>query len=309
MNHVLFKQVVPKDRLEHHINKEQIISPKNSIDAMYKDLITHRKSLVESIFQEYQFAGMISLNVFEIRNFPQEFNGKTKFLEQLKRKLKTSNVLNTSMKPEIDKVPQIDLIQEIENGLRIQWISGVRVEVADGYGIITRIDTRRVTTIIRFGSPLFIEVRAGYKASTTYLKLIQGLVSDDVKPLEFEKVPLTKVTEKETEEIARILKAGLLEGEHLGSNGIGRYAVSADRDTKDLRDLEEYKQSYMTKQYLAQTLNVYYEEQDSGYSTNVKFKVNMNGGFQFKTKVSEKIIKRIFDVFAEVRYKQVVTVE
>jgi len=38
-------------------------------------------------------------------------------------------------------------------------------------------------------------------------------------------LPLTKLSESEAEEVARILEAGLLEGEHLGSNGIGKYAV------------------------------------------------------------------------------------
>jgi hypothetical protein len=305
MNRVLFKKVVPKDRLEHHIEKEKVASPRNNIDQMYNNLYKEKKTLTESIYDEYKYAGMTSLNIFEIIDFPQKLNNKKKFLDHVKKKLGiNTKLLNVQLMPKITDVPQISYIEEIDNGFRIQWISGITVEATNGYGIISRVDTKLVTTIIRFGSPIFIEVRAGFKNSSTYLNLIKFLVSDDHNPVDFDKIPLTRVTEKEAEEIAKILKAGLLEGEHLGSNGIGRYAVSADKDTKDLRDLPEYKERYMGKQYLAQTLNVFYEEKESGYSTNVKFKINMNGGFEFKSKVSEKIIKRIFDVFAEVRYKK-----
>lgn len=305
MNKVVFKKVVPKDRLEHHITKENISSNMNNIEQMYKDLLESKKELTETIYEEYKYAGKTSLNIFEIIDFPQKMNNKKRFLDHVKKKLGiNTSILGVPLMPKITETPQINFIEEVANGYRIQWISGTPVEAVNGYEVISRIDTKLVTTIIRFGSPIFIEVRAGYKNSSTYINLIKFLVSDDGNPVNFEKIPLTKVTEKEAEEIATKLKAGLLEGEHLGSNGIGRYAVSADRDTPDLRELSEYKERYMGKQYLAQTLNVFYEEKDSGYSTNVKFRINMNGGFEFKSKVSEKIIKRIFDVFAEVRYKK-----
>lgn len=270
MNRVLFKKVVAKDRLVHHIEKEKIPSNKNNIDTMYNDLLNANRSLTEDIYNEYKYAGKTSLNIFEIIDFPPKLNNKTRFLNHLKKKLGiNTTIVDVPLMPTITETPQVNLIEEVENGYRIQWVSGKRVGASNGYEVLSRLDTKFVTTIIRFGSPIFIEIRAGFKISTTYLNLIKFLISEDDSSVEFEKIPLTKVTEKEAERIAEILDAGLLEGEHLGSIGIGRYAVSADRDTNDLRDLDEYKQCYMGKQYLAQTLNVLYE-------TYVKFRINMN---------------------------------
>ncbi|MFS0688982.1 hypothetical protein AB1K89_07050 [Sporosarcina sp. 179-K 8C2 HS] len=302
---VIFKKKVAKDRLVHHIEKEKITCSKNNIEEMYVALLEKDKTLVQELFDEYQYAGKTSVNIFEIAGFPQKLNNKRNFLSHIQKKLGVTNILNRKLLPSISEVPQINLVEEIKNGIRIQWVHGINVENTDGYKVISRIDLRFVTTIITFGSPVFVEVRAGYKNSVTYINLLRFLISNDESPVDLTRIPLTKVTEREAEEIADILEAGLLEGEHLGSNGIGKYAISADPDTKDLRDLDEYKKGYMGKKYLAQTLNVFYEDAESGYKTNVKFRINMNGGFEFKSKVSEKIIKRIFDVFAEVRYKQV----
>lgn len=271
---------------------------------MYEALLSKSKSLVEGIYEEYRFSGITSLNIFEIVGFPEKLNNKKSFLIHLKKKLgKVNNILDKQLNPPISEIPQIHFIKETEKGYLIQWIYGEVVENTDGYNIISRMDSRYVTTKVDFGSPVFIEIRAGYKPAVKYIKLYSELLSDNEHPVELIRLPLTKLSELEAEEVARILKAGLLEGEHLGSNGIGKYAISADRDTKDLRELDEYKKSYMGKKYLSQTLNIEYEETDTGYATEVKFRINMNGGFEFKTKVSERIIKRIFDVFAEVRYK------
>lgn len=302
---MIFKKQVPKDRLVHHVEKENIDCNKNNMDEMYEALCDRKKQLVENIFNEYKYAGKTSMNIFEIVGFPKHLNNKKNFLLQLQKKLGIQkNILNVQLKPNISDVPQINLIENTQNGYRIQWVQGHMVESSNGYETISRMDARYVTTIISFGTPLFIEIRAGYKPSSTYIKLISQLISEDDNIVELTKLPLTKLTELEAKEVADKLKAGLREGEHLGSNGIGRYAISADKETNDLRELDEYKNNYMRKQYLSQTLNVRYEEKDSGYVTNVKFQIKMNGGFEFKTKVSEKIIRRIFDVFAEVRYKK-----
>ena len=304
MNKLLFEKKVPKDRLLHHVKRENLECNKNNMAEMYEALLSKSKSLVEGIYEEYRFSGITSLNIFEIVGFPEKLNNKKSFLIHLKKKLgKVNNILDKQLNPPISEIPQIHFIKETEKGYLIQWIYGEVVENTDGYNIISRMDSRYVTTKVDFGSPVFIEIRAGYKPAVKYIKLYSELLSDNEHPVELIRLPLTKLSELEAEEVARILKAGLLEGEHLGSNGIGKYAISADRDTKDLRELDEYKKSYMGKKYLSQTLNIEYEETDTGYATEVKFRINMNGGFEFKTKVSERIIKRIFDVFAEVRYK------
>jgi len=286
------------------VKRENLECNKNNMAEMYEALLSKSKSLVEGIYEEYRFSGITSLNIFEIVGFPEKLNNKKSFLIHLKKKLgKVNNILDKQLNPPISEIPQIHFIKETEKGYLIQWIYGEVVENTDGYNIISRMDSRYVTTKVDFGSPVFIEIRAGYKPAVKYIKLYSELLSDNEHPVELIRLPLTKLSELEAEEVARILKAGLLEGEHLGSNGIGKYAISADRDTKDLRELDEYKKSYMGKKYLSQTLNIEYEETDTGYATEVKFRINMNGGFEFKTKVSERIIKRIFDVFAEVRYK------
>ncbi|RHW38690.1 hypothetical protein D1B33_07400 [Lysinibacillus yapensis] len=305
MNKYIFNKKVPKDRLVHHVKHENIQCNKNNMDEMYDALYKEKKHVLEDVFRQYKYAGATSLNIYEIVGFPQNLNNKKSFLAHIKEKLGLkTNILNKTLNPGISEVPQIYLIEENEKGFLIQWVYGVEVINSNGYEIISRIDARYVTTIVSFGNPVFIEVRAGYKNAVKYIKLFQELLSENEHPVELIRLPLTKLSESEAEDVAKILKAGLLEGEHLGSNGIGKYAVSASPDTKDLRELEEYKNSFMGKQYLSQTLNVHYEEIDTGYSTEVKFRINMNGGFEFKTKVSERIIKRIFDVFAEVRYRK-----
>lgn len=309
MNKYIFNKKVPRDRLVHHVKHENIQCNKTNMDEMYDALYKEKHQIVKDIYNDYKYAGATSLNIYEIVGFPQNLNNKKSFLTHIKRKLGiNTNITNTSLNPRLTEEPQIYLIEEIENGYLIQWVYGVEVTNTNGYDIITRVDSRYVTTKVMFGSPVFIEVRAGYKQSVKYIKLFQDLLSENDQQVVLTRLPLTKLSESEAEEVARILEAGLLEGEHLGSNGIGKYAVSASPDTKDLRELDEYKESYMSKKFLSQTLNVHYEETDTGYSTEVKFRINMNGGFEFKTKVSERIIKRIFDVFAEVRYRNNIAV-
>nr|WP_207192587.1 hypothetical protein [Bacillus sp. TH13] len=310
VNRLRFKNVVARDRLLYHVEELGVECNKRSMDDMYEKLSEVNLPLVKSVYKEYEFAGKTSLNIFEILDFPSNLNNKKAFLNHVKKKLGiNTNILNVHLRPAINEQPKVNYIEEFENGYRIEWVSGTYKESTNGYEIINRLDTKYVTTIVRLGSPVFIEIRAGYTFALSYLKLFKSFLSESELPVEFQHIPLTKVTEAEAILIAETLKAGLLEGEHLGSNGIGKYAVSADRDTSDLRKLPEYQSNFVGKRYLAQTLNVPYRDEDTGYVTSIKFKISMNGGFEFKTKVNEKIIRRIFDVFAEVRYKKVASGE
>ncbi|AJI23062.1 hypothetical protein H8R29_11440 [Priestia megaterium] len=306
MNSLQFQKVVARDRVIHEVEKLDVECKKNdSMDTIFKILMEENSKVAEEIFEEYKLAGKTSLNVFEVTDYPQHLNSKKSLTAHIQKKLGIqTKVLDVKLNPQLTPEPQIYHVEEIEEGLRIIWVSGEEKTYENYYEYTTIVRPKYVVSIIRLGSPVFIEVRAGYTDSLAYFNLFKILLSSDNRPLDINHLPLTKVTEKEAEEIAEKLKAGLLEGEHLGSNGIGKYSISADRDTKDLRQVDEYTQNYSGKKYLAQTLNVYYEDMDSGYKTYVKFRLSMNGGFQFKTKVSEKIIKRIFDVFTEVRYKQ-----
>lgn len=303
LNPLHFKKVVPKDRIQHHITKENIPVSNNSYDGMYDALVEHKAKLAEEIYREYEFGGKTSLNIFEIIDFPKNLNRKKSLVNHIKGKLGiNTKIVDVPLKPPISKEPQIHLIKELDNALLIQWVSGVIKEEWDGYSVIQRLDPKYVTTIVRFGSPNFIEVRAGFNTTLQYLKIFKQLLSNDENPSDIEWVPLTKLTETEAEKVAEILGAGLLDAEHLGSGGIGKYAVTVGPDDDDLRKVDEYNKQFSGKKYLSQVLRVNYKDVATGYETKVKFRINMNGGFEFKSKVSEKIIKRIMDVFVEVRY-------
>lgn len=305
MNKITFKNRVPKDKLVFHIKKENVICNKTSMFEMFDAMHKEKPQVLKDIYEDYRFSGITCMNVFEIVGFPQTLNNKKSFLAHIQKKLGIpTSILNVTLAPPISEKPQINLIQETESGFIIQWVYGVEVENLDGYNnIISRIEHRYVVTKVMLGSPIFIEVRTGYKISRKYLTLFAELLSHNEHPIELIDLSLTRLSEAEAVDVAERLNAGLLEGEHLGNNGIGRYAISADRDTKDLRKLDEYNQRYRGLKCLSQTLNFSYEEKETGYKTNVKFIINMNGGFEFKTKVSEQIMKRVFDVFVEVRYK------
>lgn len=306
MNELTFLKVVPKDRLAFHVEKEGM-EPKGTQQELYENLIHKNNQVAEDVYSEYEFAGKTSLNLFEIKDFPQTLNNKKKYMEHVKSKLGINTRIDgVILRPTLSTNPKVHLIKETSDGYMIQWVEGqVKKHLGSDYTVKTEMEPKFTTTFIHFGSPIFIEVRAGYKMAISHLKMLQLFLSNkEAEPLEFTWIPVTKVSEIEAAEIGSILDAGLVEGEHLGSNGIGRYVVSADRNTEDLRNLKEYQDNYSHKKYLAQTLNVKYEDPDLGYKTTIKFRISMYGGFEFKTKVSEKIIKRIFDVFLEVRYKK-----
>ncbi|AET59600.1 hypothetical protein HPL003_14245 [Paenibacillus terrae HPL-003] len=111
-----------------------------------------------------------------------------------------------------------------------------------------------------------------------------------------------RVTEAEAEKIASRLRAGLTESEIIGDGCIGKFSVCAAPDIVDLKQQKQYLEMVEGRPYLAQVFHVDYDELDTGYSTKVKFRIHHKGGFEFKSKVSERIIRRILDVFIEVRY-------
>jgi len=305
MNVLQFKRVVPKDRITHHIERENIECVKDT-DAMLEALIKERKMLAGQVYSEYKYAGRTSVNIFEATNFPQEFNSRDSFLLHLKNRLGIdTQIVGVEFRPEIQETPQVNLIEMLDDGsLLIQWISGHNRPELDGYGIVERLVPKLETMIIRFGNPVFVELRSSYNQRRTYLTLFASFLAkneESAVPI-IEWLPITKVTEAEAEQIANKLNAGLLESEHLGDGCIGKLALSAAPGIDNLKEQKQYNDMVNGKPYLAQVFHVDYSESDSGYTTKVKFRVNHKGGFEFKSKVSERIIKRILDVFVEVRY-------
>jgi hypothetical protein len=307
-----FKRVVAKDRLQHQVTQDKIDCKHSSMDEMYEALCKQSKRKAEFVFADYQFAGKTSVNIFEAINFPKELNNKQAFLKRIKHSIGISDniAMGMPLKPKITEVPQINLIKDIGDDLLIQWVSGKPRLERDNYGIVERLVPEFETMIVRFGTPFFVQLRSGFTYCRRYLSLLESYLSNEKSQvIKNEWLPLTKVTEKEAEEIAKILNAGLLESEHLGEGCIGKFSVSAAPDIEDLKLQQQYKDMVLGKAYVAQTMSIDYLEVDTGYSTKVKFRINHNGGFEFKSKVSEKIISRIIDVFVEVRYLQKVSGE
>ncbi|MEW9702841.1 hypothetical protein [Paenibacillus sp. SI8] len=312
MNILQFKRVVPKDRLVHVVESEKIECSKE-MDAMFESLVEQRLAVASSVFDEYKYAGSTAVNIFEAINFPSQLNNMASFITQLKSYLRIdTQIVGIEFRPQIQETPQINLIEEIsDNSLLIQWVSGRKRPELDGYGIVERLVPKLETMIIRFGSPVFVELRSSYNQRNTYLGLLASLLSQDEHStgLNIEWVPITKVTEDEAEQIAAKLKAGLLESEHLGEGCIGKYGFTAAPGIENLKDQKQFQDFITGKPYLAQVFHVDYVEAETGYTTKVKFKINHKGGFEFKSKVSERIIKRILDVFVEVRYHKVASGE
>ncbi|OMF32305.1 hypothetical protein [Paenibacillus peoriae] len=303
-NIVDFKKKVPSDRVKYVIDKEEIDCKKTSIDVMFKGLEEKQPQTLEDIYAQYQYAGKTAVNIFECVEFPSTLNTKENFLVHLKAKLnKETGMFSRDFRPEITTVPRINRVEDLGDAVLLQWVSGESKEVRDGYNIVQRISPTFEYMMIRFGNPVFIELRCGYSTHRKYKDAFKDLLSSDAAdapPIVW--MPVTKVTEAEAEKISEKLNAGLVESEVVGEGCIGRLSVLAAPGIEDLKQQEQYKDMVAGRQYLAQVFHIDYTETDTGYSTKVKFRINLKGGFEFKSKVSERIIRRILDVFVEVRY-------
>lgn len=305
MNYIRLKNHVSKDRLIHHVEKEKLDAPKNKMLEMIKKIGEEKPALLEDLYSEYEHAGKISINVFELIDYPEVLKNKQSFLSHIKNKLSIeTKIVGVNFNWDLSPDPQIRNIKEIKDGFIIEWVEGIEKDTdpVGSYEPEITLQPKFTTMTIHIASPLFIEIRAGYNPSRKFLKVLKKLLSNNEQAVEFKDIPLTKVSESEAKQIATILDAGLLDAEHLGNGGIGRYSVSAAPEIRCLRDVKEYNDNFSGKQYLTQTLRIDYKDTVTGYTTVVKFKLNMNGGFEFKSRVSEKIINSIFDVFYKVRY-------
>lgn len=304
INKLQFINSVPSDRLKHTIDTEKIECAKSSIELMFDGLQTKKPEIVNDIYSQYRYAGKTAVNIFEAIDFPESFNSKEALLIQLKRKLKLGSIVSgKELRPKLEVTPQINLIEDLGEAVLLQWVSGEKKTIYEGYDPVDRIFPSFEYMLIRFGNPVFIELRSSFSTHRRFLDAFEKLLEDsEGNGPKLNWLPVTKVTEAEAEEISRRLEAGLLESEVIGEGCIGKLSVCAAPGIDDLKKQKQYNEMVAGRQYLAQVFHVNYQETDTGYSTKVKFRINHNGGFEFKSKVSERIIRRILDVFVEVRY-------
>ncbi|SMG56467.1 hypothetical protein [Paenibacillus aquistagni] len=304
VNRLEFERVVKRDRIVHAIDTEKVKCDKTSIQTMYKDLNEKKPDVLKRLYSEYKYAGKTAVNIFEAPDFPFELNNKDAFLKHIKGKLGiNSRVTGIEFRPVLSLMPKINFVDDLGDAILIQWVSGEPKVGWSGYEVVEQIKPSFEIMLIRFGSPVFVEVRSGYTNSRKFLNHFEQLISTDERGIiSINWLPVTQVTEKEAEKIASILNAGLLESEVIGEGCIGRLSLSAAPGIEDLNEQQQYRDMVSGRAYLSQVFHVNYQELDTGYSTKVKFRINHKGGFEFKNKVSERIIRRILDVFVEVRY-------
>ncbi|OWA36786.1 hypothetical protein B9G55_01520 [Saccharibacillus sp. O16] len=304
INELEFLNAVPADRLRHTVEKEELECGKLKSAEMFEELLRVKPTLTEDLFLQYKYAGKTAVNIFENTDFPEALNDKSDFLLHIKRKLVLGTaIVGRQFRPEITDSPQLNFIDDLGDALLLQWVSGEKKLAWDGYETIERMHPNFEYMMIRFGSPTFVELRCGYSMHKKYKNSLEELLSvsaDESVSLNW--LPVTKVTEKEAEEISNRLNAGLIESEVTGDGCIGRLSLCAAPGIDDLKKENQYNEMVAGRQYLAQVFTINYREEDTGYSTLVKFKINHKGGFEFKSKVSERIIRNILDVFIDVRY-------
>ncbi|MFJ7941142.1 hypothetical protein ACIQYG_22005 [Peribacillus sp. NPDC096622] len=307
MNVLDFRRLVDKSYVITRLKGTDIEKGSNvAMDDLYGILKDKNDQLLSELEEQYGFAGKTSLNIFEGVGFPESSKKNENFKKLLKDFINSTTPgiikddlpLNKELHPPLGVQPVINLIKEREDGYLIQFVHGIPKQVVDGWTVRTIMKPQLETVIVRLTSPVFVEVRSGFRQCNQYLSLIQTIVG--CKPGEIEWIPLTKLTEKEAERIAELLDAGLVEAEHLGTGIYGKKTVSAAEGI-NLRNEDEYREDFHGLSYLSQTMNVKYTD-TSGYIANISFKVQMNGGFQFLSKVNESIITTVIDAFVQVRY-------
>jgi hypothetical protein len=308
MNVLDFKRLVDKTYVTARLKGTENEKEANlGMEDLYSLLKEKDTKLLSELENQYGFAGKTSLNIFEGAGFPEDAKKNDNFKRDLKEfiNLTTPGVLKSNelpldknLHPPLGVQPVINLVKEREDGYLIQFVHGIPSQVVDGWSVRPIVRPHLETVIVRLTDPVFVEVRSGFRQCNQYLSLIQNIVG--CKPGEIEWIPLTKLTENEAERIAELLDAGLVEAEHLGTGIYGKKTVSAAEGV-NLRDEEEYKEDFEGLSYLSQTMNVKYTDHN-GYTGNISFKVQMNGGFQFLSKVNESIITTVIDAFVQVRY-------
>jgi len=303
-----FEKSVPRKLVEFYLNNMEIEADKRSIVSMYTSLNEQSPEIVNLLFSEYCYAGRTAVNIFEEITLPSGFLSKSKLITVLRKELGRQNIFNAEFRPPLTEEPQINWVEDRGETILIQFVSkGRNRRIRNGYEIIDVASINFEFAIVHFVGPTIIELRCAYNQHTKYLARFEELFQrefESEKNKTFEWIPITKVTNAEAEKIAGILSAGLVEADHKDDGIYDRHLVTASPQVRDLREQQEYIQQFKNKMLLSQVLVIDYEEKTAygSYKTEIKFKINLNTGFQFLSKVSEAVIDYVMGVFLDVRY-------
>ncbi|MCU7195563.1 hypothetical protein [Turicibacter sanguinis] len=303
-----FESCVPKPLLMFYLKQLKIETDKRSIESIYNALTEFSPQLVDKVYNNYRYAGITAVNIFESEVLCNRVN-KEDFIAFLKGTVGQTEIFGVEFKPSLCEQPQINLIEDRGNSILIEFVMlGKPRKVRDGYEMRTLRSIEFEVAIIHFeeDGQVLLELRCPYNKRKKYLETFESyfkLILNN-QTLEFEWDPITKVTNEEAEEIARRLSAGLVEAEHKDDGIYDKHTVTASPTVKDLRKQQVYIEDFKNKMLLSQVLTIdYIEKTDYGeYKTEVKFKINLNTGFQFVSKSNEDVVEHVMKVFREVKY-------
>ncbi|SEI74639.1 hypothetical protein [Paenibacillus polymyxa] len=303
-----FERVVPKPLLEFYLDKLDVEADRRGFATMYEGLNSCNSKITKAIYENYKYAGRTAVNIFEEITLPSNYLTRERVIKYIKKEVGAENIFNKEFRPPLSDHPQINYVEERNNSLLIQYVlKGRERRVRNGYEVVTISSVEFEYAIIHFNGPNFVELRCAYNAHSKFLGCIEGYIRDNdeiYKTHKFEWSPVTKTTNAEAEKIATILSAGLIEADHKDDGIYDRHLVTASPRVKDLRQENEYIEQFKNKMLLSQNLIINYTEKTpyGDYNREIKFKINLNSGFQFLSKVSEPVIDYVMKVFIDTRY-------
>ncbi len=291
-----------------YIEKMELETDIRSIESIYNSLNEEVPELVKRICDNYRYVGKTAVNIFEEESIFNEVT-KEQFIQVLQKELGADEIFDKEFRPPLHEKPQINYVEDRGQSILIRFVmKGKARNIRDGYDIRQVASSEFEVAIVHFENEgrVLVELRCSYSKRAKFLACFEQYFQNATgrQGIDFDWKPITKVSNKEAEEIAKRLSAGLVEADHKDSGIYDRHVVTASPHIKDLRDQEEYITEFKNKMLLSQVLTIdYTEETDYGeYKTEIKFKINLNTGFQFLSKVNEGVVEYVMKVFREVRY-------
>lgn len=303
-----FESCVPKQLLMFYLKQLKIDADKRSIENIYNALIETSPELVDKVYNNYRYAGITAVNIFESALLYKRISRES-FIAFLKKMQGKDIIFGVEFKPVLCEQPQINLIENRGDTILIEFVMlGKNRKVRDGYDIKVLRSLEFEVALIHFESDgqVLLELRCPYNKRKKYLETFESYFKSILgeQDLDFEWDSITQVTSVEAEKIAQKLSAGLVEAEHKDDGIYDKHIVTASPTVKDLREQEEYVNEFKNKMLLSQILIIpYTEETDYGeYKADIKLKINLTTGFQFKSKVNEGVVEYVMKVFRDVKF-------
>ncbi|WP_144497253.1 hypothetical protein [Bacillus toyonensis] len=309
-----FEKAVPKALVSFYVDKLELEADRRSLESMYNAINEANPDLINRLYANYSCAGRTAVNIFEEITLPGGFLTKERMVRILQREIGEREVFGREFNPTLSEEPQINYVEDRGDSILIQFVAKDKPRrIRNGYDIIQVTSVNFEFAIVRFMGPTTIELRCAYNKHSKFLACFENYFKQELgdPAKQFEWIPITKVTNKEAEEIAKRLSAGLIEADHKDSGIYDRHLVTASPDVKNLREQQEYVQQFKNKMLLSQSLIINVEEETmfGKYENEIKFKINLYTGFQFLSKVSEAVIGYVMQVFIDVRYKGIKELE